>query len=104
MSSSLKTMEIMEQSLSKIKQLVQTAFQAGRMDAQLDMGLRSDKVRRKVAECYLASKGFEKNILDKWVRNLLIKEYVGESKNSPRYYSLREINETIVSVEIKKII
>lgn len=47
-------------SLSEIKQLVSIAFQAGRMDAQFEMGLRSDKIRRKDAECYLASKGFEK--------------------------------------------
>ena len=90
--------------LSDIKQLVSTAFQAGRMDAQFDMGVCSDKVRRKVAENYLASKGFEKNSLDKWVQSLLLKEYVGESKNSPRYYSMREINEVLVSVQVKKMI
>lgn len=90
--------------LSDIKQLVSTAFQAGRMDAQFDMGIRSDKVRRKFAESYLASKGFDKKSLDKWVQNLLLKEYVGESKNSPRYYSMREINEILVSVQVKKMI
>lgn len=90
--------------MSKIKDLVSVAFRAGRMDAQFDMGLRSDKVRRKDAECYLASRGYEKKTLDVWVRNLLLKEYVGERRNSPRYYSLREINELMVSVEVKKII
>ena len=64
-------------SLSEIKQLVSVAFQAGRMDAQFEMGLRSDKIRRKDAECYLASKGFEKQMIDKWVKNRLMKEYVG---------------------------
>ena len=67
-------------SLSEIKQLVSIAFQAGRMDAQFEMGLRSDKIRRKDAECYLASKGFEKQMIDKWVKNRLMKEYVGDSK------------------------
>lgn len=38
-------------SLSEIKQLVSVAFQAGRMDAQFEMGLRSDRIRRKDAEC-----------------------------------------------------
>lgn len=90
--------------LSKIKGLVSIAFKAGRMDAQFDMGLRSDKVRRKDAECYLASRGYEKKTLDIWVNNLLLKEYTGDKKNSPRYYSLKEINELMVSVEIKKII
>lgn len=91
-------------SLSEIKQLVSVAFQAGRMDAQFEMGFRSDKIRRKDAECYLASKGFEKQIIDKWVKNRLMKEYVGDSKNSPRYYSLKEINELVVSCQIKKMI
>ena len=59
-------------SLSEIKQLVSIAFQAGRMDAQFEMGLRSDKIRRKDAECYLASKGFEKQMIDKWVKNRLM--------------------------------
>ena len=67
-------------SLSEIKQLVSVAFQAGRMDAQFEMGLRSDRIRRKDAECYLASKGFEKQMIDKWVKNRLMKEYVGDIK------------------------
>lgn len=91
-------------SLSEIKQLVSIAFQAGRMDAQFEMGLRSDRIRRKDAECYLAAKGFEKQMIDKWVKNRLMNEYVGESKNSPRYYSLKEINELVVSCQIKKMI
>ena len=91
-------------SLSEIKQLVSVAFQAGRMDAQFEMGLRSDRIRRKDAECYLVSKGFEKQMIDKWVKNRLMKEYVGDSKNSPRYYSLKEINELVVSCQIKKMI
>lgn len=91
-------------SLSEIKQLATIAFQAGRMDAQFDMGLRSDRIRRKDAECYLASKGFEKQMIDKWVKNRLMKEYVGDCKNSPRYYSLKEINELVVSCQIKKMI
>lgn len=90
--------------MSKIKDLVSIAFQAGRMDAQFEIGMRPDKVRRKEAECYLAAKGYDKNIIDKWVRNFLLKEYVGECKNSPRHYSLREINELLVSVQVKKII
>ena len=33
-------------SLSEIKQLVSVAFQAGRMDAQFEMGLRSDRTQK----------------------------------------------------------
>ena len=51
-------------SLSEIKQLVSIAFQAGRMDAQFDMGLRSDRIRRKDAE----SKGNQ--IVDDFISRL----------------------------------
>lgn len=90
--------------LSEIKELVSTAFQAGRMDAMFDMGVRSEKIRRKDAESYLASKGYKKNILDKWVDEHYIKEYVGDRANSPRYYSLGDINQMIVSSQIKRIL
>lgn len=90
--------------LSDIKDLVATAFQAGRMDAQFEVGLRPKKVRRKEAEAFIAIKGYKKADLDKWVKNQLVKEYVGESVNSPRYYSLSDINETMVSLQLKKII
>lgn len=88
--------------LNEIKQLVATAFQAGRYDAQIDMGLRSDKIRRKQAEMMLKSRGFTKSQLDKWVDSRLVKEYVGDSTNSPRMYSLRDINEMLTSVSIKR--
>lgn len=90
--------------LSDIKDLVATAFQAGRMDALCEAGLRPNRVRRKFAEDYIASRGLKKSNLDKWVKNRLVTEFVGESVNSPRSYSLSEINEMIVSVQLKKII
>lgn len=90
--------------LSDIKDLVSTAFQAGRMDAQFEVGLRPKKVCRVEAENYIASKGFRKADLDRWVKNRLVTEFVGEKINSPRYYSLSEINEMLVSMQLKKII
>lgn len=90
--------------LSDIKDLVSTAFQAGRMDAQFEVGLRPKKVRRVEAENYIELKGFRKADLDRWVKNRLVTEFVGEKINSPRYYSLSEINEMLVSMQLKKII
>lgn len=46
--------------MSKIKELVSSAFQAGRIDVMIEMGVRADKVRRKEAEQYLTMKGFKK--------------------------------------------
>lgn len=88
--------------LNEIKQIVATAFQAGRYDAQIDMGIRPDRVRRKEAEMILKSRGFAKSLIDKWVNERLLKEYVGDSANSPRYYSLRELNEVLATIAIRK--
>lgn len=90
--------------MSKIKELVSSAFQAGRIDVMIEMGVRADKVRRKEAEQNLTMKGFKKCTLDKWISDRLITEYVGECKNSPRLYSLSEINEVVLSATIKNII
>ena len=46
--------------MSKIKELVSDAFQAGRIDVMIEMGVRADKVHRKEAEQYLTMKGFKK--------------------------------------------
>lgn len=94
----------MTMGLSEIKDLVATAFQAGRMDAQFEIGLRPKNVRRKEAEAFICAKGYKKADLDKWVKNNLVEEYVGEKVNSPKYYSLSDINETLVSLQLKKII
>lgn len=90
--------------LSDIKDLVSTAFQAGRMDAQFEAGLRPRKVRKADAENYIASKGYKKADLEKWVKSNLVTEYVGEKANSPRYYLLSDINEMIVSLQVRKVI
>lgn len=90
--------------LSDIKQIVSSAFQAGRMDAMFDLGKRNEMVRRKDAETFLCVNGLDKCVLDKWVGDGLVREFVGEKKNSPRLYSLRELNEVALSVKIKKVI
>lgn len=87
--------------LNDIKNVVHLAFQAGRYDAQIEMGVRADKVRRKEAELMLTVRGFKKCMIDKWVDNGLLKEYVGDRQNSPRFYSLREINELLTTEAIK---
>lgn len=88
--------------ISQIHKIVQSAFQAGRIDAQIDSGLRSNLVRKKEAEAMVAIRGFKKNILEKWVQNGLLKEYVGDSINSPKQYSVKELQEIMMSVIIKQ--
>lgn len=97
-------METDDMSLQEIKELVSSAFRAGRMDAQFTMGKQKERVRRKDAEAYITTFGYNKCLLDKWVGEKLITEYVGECKNSPRLYSLKEINELLLAIQIKKIV
>lgn len=90
--------------LNEIKDIVSSAFRAGRMDALFSLGKIKERVRRKEAEAYITSFGCSKGQLDKWIDEKLINEYVGECRNSPRLYSLNEINELLLTIQIKKII
>lgn len=88
--------------ISEISKIVSCAFQAGHLAAQVDFGIRSERVRRKEAEQALKAHGFTKTTLDKWVQERLVTEYVGESKNSARTYSTKELMNAITSASIKK--
>ena len=86
---------------SRIKALVSSAFIAGYQRAQVDLGVRDGRLRRKDAEQLIKSRGYKSVMLDRWVANGLLKEDKGTSKNSPRTYSLSELNIILTSLEIK---
>ena len=86
-----------------IKELVSNAFSAGFNAAQIECGLRSDKLRRKEARRFLAMRGVCEVTLDKWIASGLIEEHKGDSINSPRWYSLNEINKVLTSLQIKEL-
>lgn len=86
---------------SRIKALVSSAFLAGYQRAQTDFGVRDGRLRRKDAERLIKSRGYKPAMLDRWVTNGLLKEDKGASKNSPRTYSLSELNIILTSLEIK---
>lgn len=86
--------------IDKIKMLVSSAFAAGYQMAQVDGGLRTDKLRRKEAEALLSRHGLKAVVLDRWIAEGLVEEHKG-LKNSPRWYSLNEINKVLTSIQIK---
>lgn len=90
--------------IENLKSLVSSAFTAGYNAAQVGCGVRTDKIRRKTAEGILFSRGLKAVMLDRWIADGLLKEYKGQSKNSPRWYSLNELNKILTSIELKKII
>ena len=84
---------------SEIKELISLVYAAGMMRAWTEMKVYPDKIRRKEAE-----KKIEKQTLDKWVKNFLIKEYVGDKKNSPRTYSINEIYQMVIVSKLMKMV
>lgn len=88
--------------IEQIKSLVSSAFAAGYSMAQVDGGLRADKLRRKEAESVLSRHGLKAVVLDRWVAEGLVEEHKG-LRNSPRWYSLKEINKVLTSVKIKEL-
>lgn len=89
---------------SEIKELISLVYAAGMMRAWTEMKVYPDKIRRKEAEKKIVFEGYEKQTLDKWVKNFLIKEYVGDKKNSPRTYSINEIYQMVIASKLMKMV
>jgi hypothetical protein len=85
--------------ISKIKSVVGAAFLAGYQKAQTELGVRSEWLRRKDAESIVRGRGYKAVMIDRWIANGLLKEHKGMSKNSPRLYSLNELNAVLTSLE-----
>lgn len=91
------------QRLEDIKELMSVCVEAGYQRAVASMLPMSDKMRKKKAEEYLRCHGFQKVMLSRWVSEGLVHEHKGE-RNSPIWYSMKEITETIMAIRYKKII
>lgn len=90
--------------ISDLQRIIRDAFTAGRMDAQVELGARKDKLSRKIAEYYIKGRGYTPSDLKNWVREGFVVEHVGEKINSPHWFSLKQINEAILSIEISMVI
>ena len=90
-------------SIESLKELMHTCVELGYIRGQVAMTPSSDKIRKKDAEALLVRNGFQKNILQRWVGSGLVAENKGE-KNSPIWYSLTQIMETIGAVKCKNIL
>ena len=90
-------------SLESLKELIHTCVEVGYIRAQVAMQPSSDKIRKKSAENLLARNGLQKVLLQRWVGEGIIRENKGE-KNSPIWYSLTELMETISAVKYKNCI
>ena len=91
------------QRIEDLKELMHTCVETGYLRGVQAMNPTFDRIRKRAAEEHLVRNGLRKILLGRWVSEGLLKEYKGE-KNSPKWYSLVEINEVIMAVKYKKII
>lgn len=85
--------------LSELKELISTCVEIGYIKGQAALLPSCDRIRKKDAEAVLVRNGFSKTMLDRWVAEGLIDENKGE-KNSPKWYSVTQIMETIGAVRL----
>ena len=78
-----------------------TCVELGYIRGQIAMLPSSDKIRKKEAENLLVRNGLQKVLLQRWVSEGLVTENKGE-KNSPIWYSLSQIMETIGAIRYKQ--
>ena len=88
-------------SFEDLKELMHSCVEMGYIRGQVAMSPSSDRIRKKDAEALLVRNGFKKTMLSRWVSNGLITENKGEN-NSPIWYSLMQIMETISAVRYRK--
>ena len=84
-----------------LQELMHTCVELGFIRGQVAMIPSSDKIRKKDAENLLVKNGFQKVILQRWVGQGLVTENRGE-RNSPIWYSLTQIMETIGAIRYKR--
>ncbi len=89
-------------SVEELKGLMQSCVEMGYIRGQIAMSPASDKIRKRAAEELIKRNGFNKAVLSRWVSEGLVEEHKGE-RNSPIWYSLMQIMETISAVRCSKI-
>ena len=87
--------------LKDLQDLMHTCVEMGYLRAQIDLLPSSDRLRKKNAEELLVRHGFSKSILSRWVSEGLIIEHK-EKNNSPIWYSVMNLMDTIGAVRYKK--
>lgn len=86
--------------LEALKELMHTCVEIGFIRGQVAMLPSSDRIRKKDAEALLARNGLQKVLLQRWVGQGIVTENKGD-RNSPIWYSLTQIMETIGAIKYK---
>lgn len=87
------------EALSKI---LENALNLGRIDYIDMITPEYDKIKQREAQRYLKRRGYEPKVLDEWRNMGLIHRRKDGARNSPVYYSLKEIQKQITITEMSK--
>lgn len=86
--------------LEDVKNLMARCVEIGFVKGQTAMSPQSDRIRRAEAQRLLASNGYQKVILRRWVSAGLVDEHKGE-RNSPIWYSRLQLVSVMGTMDCK---
>lgn len=86
--------------LEDVKNLMARCVEIGFVKGQTAMSPQSDRIRRAEAQRLLASNGYQKVILQRWVSAGLVDEHKGE-RNSPIWYSRLQLVSVMGTMDCK---
>ena len=86
--------------LEDVKNLMARCVEIGFVQGQTAMSPQSDRIRRAEAQRLLASNGYQKIILRRWVSAGLVDEHKGE-RNSPIWYSRLQLVSVMGTMDCK---
>ena len=89
--------------IEDLKELIHACVETGYLRGQKDICPSTDRIRKKDAEAILERNGLPKIQLGRWVSEGLVQEHKGE-RNSPKWYSLVQIMETIIAIRYEKVV
>lgn len=90
--------------LQDFQRLATIVVDAGIQGYLRDREPQTDRIKQSDAKRYLMKKGLKATALKQWVEaGLLTPIKRGDARNAAVWYSLTEIKETLLAVELKKI-
>lgn len=87
--------------LEDVKNLMTRCVEIGFIKGQTSMSPQSDRIRKAEAQRLLASNGYQKVMLQRWVSAGLVDEHKGE-RNSPIWYSRLQLVSVMGTMDCKE--
>ena len=85
-----------------VNKMIEHAVFLGQIEYMTMITPEEDRIRKAEAVRYLKRRGYSPKVLDDWVQMKFIHRRKYGEKNSPVYYSLKEIQRQILATETMK--